>query len=75
MKERIVNIFAYVDGDVVKSIGYCVYEEEGTYEKLTEFLRSRVGAGLHHFNSSYSRQGLSGFRIQVRTARQMAYSI
>ena len=42
MNERIVNIFVYVDREVIRSIGYTEYEMEGTYEDLTSYLQSRV---------------------------------
>ena len=42
MKERIVNIYAYVDGESIRTIGYSTYEMEGTYQQLTSFLQSRV---------------------------------
>ena len=42
MKERIVNIFAYIDDQSIRTIGYSTYEMEGTYEQLTSFLSYRV---------------------------------
>ena len=42
MKERIVNIYAYVDGESIRTIGHSAYEMEGTYQQLTSFLQSRV---------------------------------
>ena len=42
MKERIVNIFVYIDRESIRSIGYTEYEMEGTYEELTSYLQSRV---------------------------------
>ena len=42
MKELAINIFAYGDDEHVHSMGYCTYMMEGSYEELTNFLRSRV---------------------------------
>ena len=42
MNERIVNIFVYIDREVIRTIGYTEYEMEGTYEELTSYLQSRV---------------------------------
>ena len=42
MKERLVNIFVYGNGTHVQAVGWRVYEEAGTYDELTRFLRSRV---------------------------------
>ena len=42
MSERIVNIFVYVDREVIRTIGYTEYEMQGTYAELTSYLQSRV---------------------------------
>ena len=42
MKERIINVFAYGDGEHIHSVGWRTYSVEGTYQELTSFLRSRV---------------------------------
>ena len=42
MNERIVNIFVYVDREIIRTVGYTEYEMEGTYEELTSYLQSRV---------------------------------
>ena len=44
MKERIVNVFTYGDGEHIHSIGWRTYSSEGTYQELTAFLRSKVDA-------------------------------
>ena len=41
-KEKCVNVFAYGDENFVHSVGCCAYFMEGSYEELTNFLRSRV---------------------------------
>ncbi len=42
MKERIVNLFTYGDGDHIFSIGWDTYTMEGSYQELTAFLISRA---------------------------------
>ena len=42
MKERLINIFAYGDESHVHAIGWRVYEREGTYDELIQFLRSKA---------------------------------
>lgn len=42
MKERLVNIFAYGDETNVHAIGWRVYERDGSYDELSEFLRSKA---------------------------------
>lgn len=42
MTERVVNVFAYGNSTHVHAVGWRVYEKSGTYNELTEFLRTRA---------------------------------
>ena len=42
MKEDCINIFAYGDEIYVRFIGYRIYEVDGSYEDISNFLKSRV---------------------------------
>lgn len=42
MKERIVNVFTFGNGDRIQSFGWTTHMVEGSYRELTAFLQSRV---------------------------------
>ena len=44
MSERLFNVFIYGNETHVNSMGYCEYEKEGSYDDLTNYLKSRVDA-------------------------------
>ena len=44
MSERLFNVFIYGNETHVHSMGYCEYEKEGSYDDLTNYLKSRVDA-------------------------------
>src|SRR5437763_6951943 len=44
MSEKIANLFLYVDGEVIKSLGAVAHDFEGADDqKIVAFLQSRVG--------------------------------
>ena len=48
MTQRLLNIFIYGNNTHVHSMGYCAYEKTGSYDELTEYLRSRVTVDHKH---------------------------
>ena len=42
MRERLFNVFIYGNETHVHSMSYCEYKSEGSYDDLTNFLKSRV---------------------------------
>jgi hypothetical protein len=46
MSERVLNLFLYLEGELIKSLGAIAYDFEGTDEQAKVFLQSRVTLDL-----------------------------
>jgi len=44
MSERAVNLFLYVENDMIKELGVVIHEVEGSDDRIMAALKSRVGA-------------------------------